>query len=233
MKNLKKLLALMVALVLALAFVGCEKEDSSSKKDDSSKEETSEKEVVVAEAATETVEDYLEALCDSDFEGAMEFVDKDAKVYDELEEKADGSYSGYDVYDSVLMGINEEVNSAFRYEIVSSEMDGDNVIVTVEANGNPSLNKSNDSYGEMLEEEVENVCYELNSMDTDSAYDIVVNQNGYSEEDFYNEYYAGWVEQAWDNIKDDVLGEIEDADMEEYTFELEKDGNDWIIVDIK
>lgn len=228
MKNLKKLLALMVALVLALAFVGCTKEEDS-KEDTTTKAE----EKVADEAVTKVVEDYMDALCDADFEGAMDFVDKDAKVYDKLEEKGKGPESGYDALDEVFWDIQKDIISVAEYEIESSEIEEDSATVIVSTNIAPDIdgdgNEILEKYG--FEEKVNGRWSEI--INENYTYEEVSAMGEDEQEQIGNEATVQATEEVWDEIKNDILEECANADMEEYTFELETDGDDWKIVNIK
>lgn len=217
MKNLKKMLALMVALVVALAFAGCEK-----KKSDGSSG--------AGNGAEGAVKNYMEALTDCDFEGAMDYVDNGADVYDALEEQAAGT--GVSEMDKVMAAIMKDVMSVAEYEIVSSEVDGDTATVTVSTNISPNAEGSGDVFEEYdLEEMVANRQSEI--INESYTYEQVSMMSQAEIEEIDMETAIQALEEVWDEVKDDILEEGKNAEMEEFQFELEKDGDDWVIVYIK
>ncbi len=138
MKNLKKILCLVLALTVVLAFAGCDKEEDSQKAD--FKDETEE---MVEEAADfkdeaeEMVEEALETIKKVDFE-KKPFGDEDAKTEnfkkdlekfkDEYENLASDDSDDRD--DEALKAMYEMIE--FDYDIKETKIDGDKVIIEAE-----------------------------------------------------------------------------------------------------
>jgi len=212
MKNFKKLLTLMVALIIAFTFTACDKKEEDAKKE-----------------AEEIVEEYADAALELDFDSAKKYLDEDAKAYELIEEIEGGEKeveeAGLVKSSDAGLEIKKDYLKNADYEIVSSEYKDDKVSVVVKSNVDFKTMKFDFS------DELDEYFQEMLATELDDETRAYYDTKATVEE--LDELYVDFLEEAWKRKGEEYIEELKNADMEEYTFELEKDGDDWKITKIK
>lgn len=229
---MKKLMALLLALVLSFSLVACGK---NTEKDDT-KEETkatdkAEKDI---EEATAVVEDFMDALMDLDAKKAAKYIDDEDAIPEEFSQYSDalddvleGMMSGLpaeveayrDDIESRMKGFMDKVvakaKDVMDYEITDVEKDGDNYVFTV------SLTAADDASDPFADLDIETFLAEKAT----EWYEDGTITDSSTEEDLFELMIPAmfdYMEEA-----------LDDVELETTTNSTElvvvPDGNDWII----
>ena len=221
MKNFKKLLALLLAVLMTVSLLAACGVETSTTKD----EEKKEKKLSPEEQVEEVVTAYVEAIIDFDGEEAAEYVSEDSDHYDEVLELSrdaliDSFVSGAGMSSAgdaaeVFMEFIEDVLGSITYEIGDIDVDDDTATVEITLT-TPDFDAVGERFSNpselFTEDELSDLYAEMIEMQT----------NGETEDAVLVKVVERMIEKV----------DIDDLDTteEESVITLEKDGKDWIII---
>ena len=251
MKKTVKILALLMALIMAVfCFAGCGKDENASKEQNEKVEEASGKEENSEEANDENPEEeaklavqgyldgYVKEIEDAkDIEKNVgEFIAVDSDAYSSMKEYMEEIESSAD--EGASFGISEEyskkiillaynsANENSSYKIEEANADGEKVIVKVKAEIPDAENIEN---SEEFSNEIMTLLMEYLS-ENNMGLDVLMS----NDEEAVNEIIAGFINAKYDFIAGYVEEMAKNAPKKtsEIIFTVEKKNDEWLITEI-
>lgn len=218
-KTIKSLLSLVLALSLLLAITGCNSKTDVAEDNKANEENAVEK----------VVEAFFDDYKDMKFEDALEYVDKDAGLYEDIEELQETMPFGEIAKESPrlaekLEDMSGDLFGAIAFEIKDVSIDGDKAVVDIETNveAAETVGEELGSIGEeRIQERLENLSEtELAELELLSEEEQI-------------EFGMELAIEVMEEIFDELIEKMEDADMEAGTVELMKYEDEWKITDME
>ncbi len=222
-KTIKTLSALILAFLLMFSFAACEK---NAEVKESAGENIAEKD---KETVEEVVEDFFDAYTEMDFEKATEFTKRNSDAYDVIkdiianmpfDEIADESPEMADAFEEMI----KDVFGAVEVNIEEIKVDGDKAEVIYETNAGAI----EDIFETFEEEGDARLEASLESISEEDLAELAL----LSEEEQF-QFGMELALEVMEELFDEMIEEFNDADLEEATIKLEKDGSDWEITEME